>query len=83
MINATGAIDAGLLKLVDFTLSNPLYKWFVIPLLIAAFAFAGGSFGLSEEVLVFVLITIPLAISLGVVYLCHPWSKPLPMAQRR
>jgi uncharacterized ion transporter superfamily protein YfcC len=65
MINATGAIDAGLLKLVNFTLSNPVYKWFVIPLLILAFSFAGGSFGLSEEVLVFVLITIPLAISLG------------------
>ena len=58
MINATGAIDAGLLKLVNFTLSNPVYKWFVIPLLILAFAFAGGSFGMSEEVLVFVLITI-------------------------
>lgn len=65
MINATGAIDAGLLKLVNFTLSNPLYKWFVIPLLILAFSFAGGSFGMSEEVLVFVLITIPLSISLG------------------
>lgn len=65
MINATGAIDAGLLKLVNFTLSNPLYKWFVIPLLILAFSFAGGSFGMSEEVLVFVLITIPLANSLG------------------
>ncbi|MGK7933234.1 MAG: YfcC family protein [Microcystaceae cyanobacterium] len=65
MINATGAVDAGLLKLVNFTLQNPLYKWFVIPLLILAFSFAGGSFGMSEEVLVFVLITIPLAKSLG------------------
>ncbi|TVQ42589.1 MAG: putative basic amino acid antiporter YfcC [Gloeocapsa sp. DLM2.Bin57] len=65
MINATGAINAGLLKLVGFTLSNPLYKWVVIPLLILAFALAGGTFGMSEEVLVFVLITIPLAISLG------------------
>lgn len=65
MINATGAINAGLLKLVDFTLSNPLYKWIVIPILILAFSFSGGSFGMSEEVLVFVLITIPLAHSLG------------------
>ena len=65
MINATGAIDAGLMKLVDLTLKNPLYKWIVIPLLIAAFSFAGGSFGLSEEVLVFVLITLPLARALG------------------
>lgn len=65
IINATGAINAGLLKLVSFTLSNPLYKWVVIPLLILAFSLAGGTFGLSEEVLVFVLITIPLAISLG------------------
>jgi uncharacterized ion transporter superfamily protein YfcC len=64
MINATGAIDAGLMKLVDITLRNPLYKWIVIPLLILAFAFAGGSFGMSEEVLVFILITLPLCLLL-------------------
>ncbi|MEL7036501.1 MAG: TIGR00366 family protein [Cyanobacteria bacterium J06592_8] len=65
MVNATGAIDAGLEKLVNITLINPAYKWVIIPLLILAFSFCGGSFGMSEEVLVFVLITIPLAQALG------------------
>jgi len=65
MLNATGAIEAGLKKLVDFSLKNPVYKWIILPLLMVVFSFAGGSFGLSEEVLVFVLITIPLARAMG------------------
>ncbi|KMW70754.1 MAG: AbgT family transporter [Limnoraphis robusta] len=65
IVNATGAIDAGLEKLVNLTVRNPAYKWVIIPLLILAFSFCGGSFGMSEEILVFVLITIPLAQALG------------------
>ncbi|WP_413163705.1 YfcC family protein [Capilliphycus salinus ALCB114379] len=65
MVNATGAIDAGLEKLVNLTVRNPAYKWVIIPVLILAFSFCGGSFGMSEEILVFVLITIPLAQALG------------------
>ncbi len=65
MVNATGSIDAGLEKIVRLTRRNPAYKWVIIPLLILAFSFCGGSFGMSEEILVFVLITIPLAQALG------------------
>ncbi len=65
LVNATGSIDAGLEKLVRLTIRNPAYKWLIIPGLILAFSFCGASFGMSEEVLVFVLITIPLAQALG------------------
>lgn len=65
LVNATGSIDAGLEKLVRLTVRNPAYKWLIIPGLILAFSFCGASFGMSEEVLVFVLITIPLAQALG------------------
>ncbi|EAW33699.1 YfcC family protein [Lyngbya sp. PCC 8106] len=65
LVNATGSIDAGLEKLVHLTIRNPAYKWLIIPILILAFSFCGASFGMSEEVLVFVLITIPLAQALG------------------
>lgn len=65
MLSATGAIEAGLKKLVDISVANPVYKWVILPLLMVVFSLAAGSFGLSEENLVFVLITIPLARSLG------------------
>ncbi|MEH0157038.1 Na+/H+ antiporter NhaC family protein [Limibacter armeniacum] len=65
MLNATGAISAGLHKMVQFSMKKPLYKWLIIPVLMLVFSFAGASFGMSEEVLVFILITIPLAHALG------------------
>ncbi|GAA4833553.1 YfcC family protein [Algivirga pacifica] len=61
MLNATGAINAGLQKLVQFSSQHPVYKWIIIPFIMLIFSFAGATFGMSEEVLVFILITIPLA----------------------
>ncbi|MEH0152532.1 Na+/H+ antiporter NhaC family protein [Limibacter armeniacum] len=61
MLNATGAINAGLQKLVFFSSKHPMYKWLIIPFIMLIFSFAGATFGMSEEVLVFILITIPLA----------------------
>lgn len=65
MLARTGAIDAGLRSLVDLTRRRPAMRTWVIPLLMVAFSLGGATFGMSEEVLVFVLITIPLALALG------------------
>lgn len=64
MIMATGAIDAGLHRLVDL-LGNTRADWMIIPAIMAAFSFGGAVFGLSEEVIPFVMLTIPLALRLG------------------
>ena len=65
VLNATGAINAGLFSIIKFAERNPKYKHLIVPLLTALFSLAGATFGMSEEILVFVLITIPLANALG------------------
>lgn len=65
ILNRTGAIDAGLKKIIDISLKKPQYKKVMLALLIILFSLAGATFGMSEEVLVFILITMPLSFSLG------------------
>lgn len=65
LVNATGAISAMLLWLAHATADDPRRRRWVIPLLMTAFSIAGNTFGMSEEVLVFILITIPLAKRMG------------------
>lgn len=65
IINRTGAINAGLANMVQFSLRHPSYKRAIIPLIMTLFSLAGATFGMSEEVMVFILITIPLAFALG------------------
>lgn len=65
VIHRTGSIEAALKNLLRFTGQYPQYKRLIIPFLVILFAVTGATFGMSEEVLVFVLITIPLCISLG------------------
>ena len=65
VLNATGAINAGLFSIIRFTERKPKYKRLIVPFLTALFSLAGATFGMSEEILVFVLITIPLANALG------------------
>jgi uncharacterized ion transporter superfamily protein YfcC len=65
MMNATGAIHAGLQQLLGFALKRKSFKVWIIPLLMTIFSLAGCTFGMSEEVLVFVLITLPLSDALG------------------
>ncbi|GAB4408563.1 MAG: YfcC family protein [Bacteroidia bacterium] len=61
----TGAIEAGLRYVVQVSAGRPGLRRGVIPLLMLAFSLGGATFGLSEEVLVFVWITIPLAHAMG------------------
>ncbi|MDP2138940.1 MAG: hypothetical protein Q8J74_13900 [Candidatus Didemnitutus sp.] len=65
VINATGAISAAINWLVHCAGDNPARRRLVIPVLMIAFSIGGNTFGMSEEVLVFVLLTLPLARRLG------------------
>lgn len=65
MINKTGAISSGLSSVLNLSMRKPKYKKLVIPLIMVLFSLAGATFGMSESVIVFVMITIPLAIALG------------------
>jgi len=65
ILNRTGAIEAGLQSIVRLNFSYPRYKKLLIPLVMTLFSLAGATFGMSEELLVFILITIPLSYALG------------------
>jgi uncharacterized ion transporter superfamily protein YfcC len=65
VVNKTGAINAGLAGILERTKKNPAIKKFIIPIIMFLFSLAGASFGMCEEVMVFILITIPLAIAMG------------------
>jgi len=65
IVHKTGAINAGLSSILEATRKNPAIKKFIIPIIMFLFSLAGASFGMCEEVMVFILITIPLAIALG------------------
>lgn len=65
LLNATGAITAGLQALVRWSSRSKAARRLLVPVLVTFFSLAGATFGMSEETLVFVLITIPLAQALG------------------
>ncbi len=65
IVSKTGAINAGLASVVESTRKNPAIKRFIIPIIMFLFSLAGASFGMAEEVMVFIMITIPLAIAMG------------------
>lgn len=65
ILNRTGSIDAALQFVVRYSYKYPKSKKWILPVIISLFSLAGATFGMSEEVLVFVLITIPLARALN------------------
>jgi uncharacterized ion transporter superfamily protein YfcC len=65
VVTKTKALDAGLQALVRFAARRPGAKSMLIAVLMFFFSLAGNTFGMAEEVLVFVLITIPLARDMG------------------
>jgi uncharacterized ion transporter superfamily protein YfcC len=65
ILNKTGAINAGLSSILEATRKKPSIKKFIIPIIMFLFSLAGASFGMSEEVMVFILITIPLSMAMG------------------
>ena len=65
IVQKTGAIEAFLERVIAFGVARPQFKMAILPLLIALFSLGGATFGMAEEVLVFVMLTIPLAHALG------------------
>ena len=65
VIQKTGAITVSLQKLAWTFARKPHLQKYFIPATMLLFALAGGIFGMCEETMPFVLIFIPLALSLG------------------
>gem|GEM_PF-25311 len=72
---STGSVDAGLRAAVA-RLQRGGHGWVVIPALMILFSLAGATFGMSEETIPLVLITVPLALRMGydsITGLCMSW----------
>ncbi|MDZ7267133.1 MAG: TIGR00366 family protein [candidate division KSB1 bacterium] len=65
VVAATGAINSAIAASTRALERRPSLRLLIIPLLTTLFSLAGATFGMSEEVLVFVLIFIPFALALG------------------
>ncbi len=61
ILHRTGALESGLHQVVQLAFRRPRLRYQLIALLMIFFSLAGNTFGMAEEVLVFILITIPLA----------------------
>ena len=65
ILAATGAIDAGLRRVVVAAERSPALERALIPLFMTLFSLGGAVFGMAEETIPFVLIFVPLALALG------------------
>jgi len=65
VIQKTGAISVAVQKLAILFAQKPHLQKFFIPVTMTVFSLGGTIFGMSEETMPFVLIFIPLALSLG------------------
>ena len=65
ILGRSGAIESGIQKLSRFFAKRPRTQRLVVPVLMVVFSLAGGVYGMCEESIPFVLIFIPLALSLG------------------
>ncbi len=65
IINRTGAINSGLMQILKIVEKKENIRYLVIPLIMFLFSIAGATFGMAEEVLVFIMITISLSFALG------------------
>lgn len=65
VLQATGAVDAALLRMVRASQRSRAVEWMLIPLFMTIFSLGGAVFGMAEETIPFVLIFVPLALALG------------------
>ncbi len=65
LIQKTGALDALILRIVSAHKKSKFIRITLIPLTMVVFSTFGAVFGMSEEIIPFILIFVPLAISLG------------------
>ena len=61
----TGAVEFGIRRITSAIGTRPYLEGLMIPVLMTVFSLAGAVFGMSEEVIPFILIFIPLARRLG------------------
>ncbi|MDW7760348.1 MAG: Na+/H+ antiporter NhaC family protein [Acidobacteriota bacterium] len=65
VMTKTGAVEALIRSAAGAYRRHPLVEKLFIPVFMVLFSIAGATFGMSEEVIPFVLLFIPLALSLG------------------
>jgi len=65
VINESGAINLAIKRMAAAFSRRPRLQPFIIPALMLVFSLAGSVFGMCEETMPFILIFIPLALSLG------------------
>ncbi len=73
IMNTTRALDAGIMAFIRFTRSLEKYRIFkligvnnvIIVMIMLLFSLFGSVFGMSEETIAFVIILVPLAVSMG------------------
>jgi len=65
VIQKTGTIDMAIKKMAVTFSKHPKYQKFIIPVLMTVFSLAGSIFGMSEETIPFIIVFIPLSLSLG------------------
>jgi uncharacterized ion transporter superfamily protein YfcC len=65
VLQATGAVDTALRRLVARVQGRRALRLVLIPLFMTLFSLGGATFGMAEEMIPFVLIFVPLALALG------------------
>jgi len=65
VIQETGTIDIAIRRLAAAFARRPALRGLVIPVLMTVFSLAGSIFGMCEETIPFILVFIPLSLSLG------------------
>jgi len=65
VLQRTGAITAGISTLARAHDRSALVRALIIPLFMTIFSLAGAVFGMSEEIIPFIIIFVPLAIKIG------------------
>ncbi len=65
VIQETGIVEFAIRRTTAALTSKPFLEILVIPVMMTLFSLGGAVFGMSEETIPFILIFVPLAISLG------------------
>ncbi len=65
VIQETGIVEFGIRRVTAALTAKPFLEKLLIPVLMTLFSLGGAIFGMSEETIPFILIFVPLAISLG------------------
>ena len=65
ILQRTGAINAGISTLARAHDRSPLVRVLLIPIFMTIFSLAGAVFGMSEEIIPFIIIFIPLSLKIG------------------